>query len=296
MSQVTVTDFIAVVFDFDDTLMPDSTTKFLQSRGIDTEKFWQDAGQLIKNGYDQPSAYIRLMLEEVGPDKKLGPITNADLRAFGATLEHDFYPGLPEFFDDLKSEVKKEFANIEVEYYLVSGGLQAMLEGVPAVTNHFSGVYGCKLGECANTGLVNHIKRSVTFTEKTRYLFEINKGIKQLSSDTNPFLVNENVPQQNRRISFRNIAFVGDGLTDIPCFSLVSSSGGQAFGVFDPSNRDKTKRALEKFLIPHRVITMLPPEYGPTAALGSMLRTWVINRATGIQLDRQMTEKSSNHF
>jgi hypothetical protein len=32
----------------------------------------------------------------------------------------------------------------------------------------------------------------------------------------------------------KNIVYAGDGLTDIPCFLLVKSSG-QAFGVFDPA-------------------------------------------------------------
>src|SRR3546814_17250079 len=37
--------------------------------------------------------------------------------------------------------------------------------------------------------------------------------------------------------------FVGDGYTDIPCFSLIRRSGGVAFGVWDPRHRDKRIRA-----------------------------------------------------
>ncbi len=97
MSQVTVTDFIAVVFDFDDTLMPDSTTKFLESHSIDTTKFWSEATQLLEVGYDQLSAYLKLILDQVGLDKQFGELTNARLSAFGATLDDKFYPGLPHF-------------------------------------------------------------------------------------------------------------------------------------------------------------------------------------------------------
>ena len=57
----------------------------------------------------------------------------------------------------------------------------------------------------SKSGVVNHIKRSITFTEKTRYLFEINKGIKQADSEVNPFLVNEDVEEKDRRVPFRNI-------------------------------------------------------------------------------------------
>jgi hypothetical protein len=292
MSQVTVTDFIALVFDFDDTLMPDATTNFLESHSIDSTKFWSKATDLLKQGYDQPSAYIKLILDLVGSGKTLGKLTNASLVKFGSTLDGAFYPGLPRFFSDLKKQVRATFSNIEVEFYLISGGLQAVLEGIPTVKKHFSGIYGCKLGEDPATGVVSHVKRSITFTEKTRYLFEINKGVQQSESDTNPFLVNKDVPLEARRIPFKNIAFIGDGLTDIPCFSLVQKLGGRAFGVFDPSKQDKTKRAFQEFLLPHRVNTMHAPKYGPKQELGSMLRMWVSTRAAEIQLERQLAPKS----
>lgn len=39
----------------------------------------------------------------------------------------------------------------------------------------------------------------------------------------------------DRRVPFESMVYVGDGLTDIPCFSLLKSSGGTLFGVLDPS-------------------------------------------------------------
>jgi phosphoserine phosphatase len=292
MSQVTVTDLIAIVFDFDDTLMPDATTKFLKSRSVDPGEFWSQAVKLLDYGYDQPSAYIKLILDEVGQGRKFGRLNNRTLEEFGATLDGDFFPGVPEFFEDVQAQLRQNFKNIDVEFYIVSGGLQAILDGIPTVKKYFAGVYGCKLGEDQSTGLVSHIKRSITFTEKTRYLFEINKGVPQAKSDINPFLVNEDIPQRDRRIPFKNIVFVGDGLTDIPCFSLVRNQGGQAFGVFEPANPEKTKRAIQKFLIPHRVIGMHTPNYGPEHDLGAMLRAWVATRATEIQIERKNSNVS----
>jgi hypothetical protein len=293
MSEITVTDIIAVVFDFDNTLMPDSTSKLLRSYHIKPEEFWPVASDLLKKGYDQPSAYLKLILESVGDGKPFGRLTNAVLADFGATLDGDYYRGLPHFFDDLRTQVGSNFKNIEVEYYIVSGGLQAVLQGNQIVTKYFSGIYACQLGESKETGLVNHIKRSVTFTEKTRYLFEINKGVKQSESDLNPFLVNEDIPPEKRRVPFKNIIYVGDGLTDIPCFSLVKYFGGQVFGIFDPANPENTKQAIQKFLVPKRVIGMYAPEFGPTDQLGSLLRVWVMKRATEIQVEREMALKAS---
>lgn len=80
--------------------------------------------------------------------------------------------------------------------------------------------------------------------------------------------------------------YVGDGLTDVPCFSLIGSLKGLAFGVFDPTKKDKAKLALEEFLQPHRVASMHAPKFTPDSELGTMLRTAVLNRCLNIQLQR----------
>src|SRR5947207_2162139 len=76
------------------------------------------------------------------------------------------------------------------------------------------------------------IKRAVTFTEKTRFLFEIQKGITPQQTAKDPYLVNKDVPATDRRVPFSNMIYVGDGLTDIPCFSLIGHNRGRAFAVF----------------------------------------------------------------
>jgi hypothetical protein len=286
MSQVT--DIIAVVFDFDDTLVPDSTTKLLSHHGIDTADFWGvQARELIRQGYDPPLAYLRLILDRIGSGKPLGRLTNKSLLDFGASLDGDFHEGLPQFFDDVRNETKANFRNIEIEYYIISSGLQPVIEGSAIVREYFRGVYGCQLGGDIDDGMLSYIKRCITFTEKTRYLFEINKGIDPADSRTNPYLVNKAVDQKDRRIPFTNIIYVGDGITDIPCFSLVQASKGLAFGVFDPKKRDKAKQALEEFLQPKRVVSMHAPRYSADSELGAMLRTAVAQMCLAIELRRK---------
>jgi hypothetical protein len=46
VSEIVATEIVALIFDFDDTLAPDSTTKLLREHGIDTNKFWQEARAL----------------------------------------------------------------------------------------------------------------------------------------------------------------------------------------------------------------------------------------------------------
>lgn len=286
MSQVT--DIIALIFDFDDTLVPDSTTKLLVQSGINADEFWgKGAKNLIQQGYDPPTAYLRLLLDNVGEGKPLGKLTNEKLRQFGSTLDTEFHTGLPQFFEDVRTTVKANFKNIEVEFYIVSGGLQAVLEGSQIVGKYFSGAYGCQLGGDTEDGVLKYIKRSITFTEKTRYLFEINKGIDPTESRSNPYLVNQAVAEKDRRIPFANFVYVGDGMTDIPCFSLVQKMGGTASGIFDPAKEGKAKQALEEFLKPGRVVSVHAPKYLPDSELGSMLRAAVATRCSAIQLQRR---------
>jgi phosphoserine phosphatase len=276
---------LAVVFDFDDTLAPDSTTKLLTGAGIDAERFWRvHAQRLVSEGYDSTHAYLRLLLDNVGVDLPLGPLRESDLTQFGEKLNEDFYPGIPELFADLRDDVAK-YRDIAIEFYIISGGLQQAIEGSDIVKRHFSGVYGCLLGD-GDAGHLQYIKRCVTFTEKTRFLFEINKGLTARDTLANPFLVNKNLAQTDRRVPFKNIIYIGDGLTDIPCFSLVKDMGGVPFGVFHPGEESSAKKAFLEILQPARVVSVHAPRYGKDDELGAMLRAAVAARCAAIEVER----------
>ena len=273
---------IAVVFDFDDTLIPDTTSALLKQHGIDPGDFWSNrVKELVDSGYDPPLAYLNLLLEAVGPDKPLGNLTNAQLREFGHSLDHTWFPGLPELFGDLRA-ITRDYIDLSIEFYIISGGLQPLIEGSAFVQEYFRGVYGCQLGEDAE-GRVTNIKRCVTFTEKTRFLFEINKGISPSQAATQPHLVNLMVREEERPIPFRNMIYVGDGLTDIPCFSLIQGGGGTAFGVFQ-SGVESAKQAFQRFLTTRRVHSMHHPDYRPDAELGAMLRAAVSTACSNVIL------------
>jgi phosphoserine phosphatase len=262
---------VAVIFDFDDTLLPDSTSALLEAHGIDPTDFWTvQTRQLVERGYDPPLAYLNLLLQEVGPTGRLGELRNADLRDFGGSLDSTWFPGLPDLFDDLRA-LTRQHRDVSIEFYIVSGGLQAIIEGSKYVAEYFSGVYGCQLGENEASGRVSDIKRCVTFTEKTRFLFEINKGIKPADAATQPHLVNQAIADADRPVPFKNMIYVGDGLTDIPCFSLVEKEGGHAFGVFQPG-KESAKQAFQQLMETKRVRGLYAPEYGPDDALGAILR------------------------
>ena len=175
--------------------------------------------------------------------------------------------------------------DVTVEFYIVSGGLDAIIGGSEIVKEYFSGYYACQLGEDPETGVVRYIKRCVTFTEKTRFIFEINKGIRPEDSRTQPHLVNKAMEADARPIPMRQMIYAGDGLTDIPCFSLIKRGGGDVFGVLK-RGAESAKQAFQEFLRTERVTSLHSPDYRENADLGSMIRAAVVTTATQINLDR----------
>ena len=208
-------------------------------------------------------------------------LNNGALRAFGTSLDSKFYPGLPQMFLDLR-DIVSDYRDTSIEFYIVSGGLQEVIGGSQIVRDHFTGFYGCQLDEGAD-GALRHVKRCVTFTEKTRYLFEINKGVPIEESRKNPMLVNNRADQ--RRIPFRHMIYVGDGLTDIPCFSLIRERGGRTFGVW--SRNKSPKQAFQDLLQQRRVDSLHSPDYQQDADLGAMIRAAVETLVASIELDAE---------
>jgi phosphoserine phosphatase len=275
---------MAVVFDFDDTLLPDSTTALLSAHGIDTDEFWKElAPELVAEGYDPPLAYLRLILDRVGDGQPLGPLRSDDLVSFGASLDTTFFPGLPQLFQDLRDEVAGYRSDDRILHR--QRWLEAVIAGSRVVEEHFSGFYGCRLGG-DGTGIIRYVMRCVTFTEKTRFLFEINKGIRPADSRNQPHLVTQRA--SDRRIPFENMIYVGDGLTDVPCFSLVSARGGKTFGVFKPG-KESAKQAFQRLLDTHRVDSLHSPDYREDADLGSLIRAAVATVAAIINLQAEQT-------
>ncbi len=276
---------VAVVFDFDDTLTEDSTSRLLEHHGIDADAFWkQRVNALVEDGWDSALAWMYALLEETEPGKSLAGLSNAALREFGAELE--MYTGLPQLFHDLRG-IAAGFAESKptVEFYVVSGGLEEIIRG-SSIAPEFRAIRAGRLWE-NDQGVVSRIKNAVNYTGKTRYLFEINKGL-LVDNAEKPFAVNEHVADTDRRVPFENMIYVGDGLTDVPSFSLLKARGGMAFGVVDPARLSKARKAWEKLVAPERVKAVCEPKFGETDLLGRLLRLAVEDVCTRIELRSQM--------
>lgn len=283
-----MTTNLGLIFDFDDTLAPDSTTQLLEEHKIDPEEFWFTEFQSrVREGYDPTIAYLSLLLDKVGDDQPLGEATLEDLEAFGGDLTETLYPGIPGLFDDINS-IADEYEDITIDYYILTEGLEPIIQGTE-IADRCEAVYASRL-DSDSEGIIQRIQRPISFTDKTRYLYEINKGITPTDARVNPYEVNRQVEPEELGIPFENMIYIGDGITDIPCFSLVKDRGGRVFGVIDSNDEgdegSAKQRAIRDLGSPRRAGNLNGPMYGESGRLGSLLRLTIEGMSTDRTIDK----------
>jgi hypothetical protein len=277
-------DTIAIIFDFDETLAPDSTSSFLESVGVDVKRFWgKEVQPHLDQGWDPIPAYLHMMLAKSAAGGPKMPITKGALSAWGRKLS--LFPGATAIFDRLGKAAREIAPGVSAEFYLISSGIGEILRAT-RIAAKFTDIWACDFSYEPN-GSIAFPKNIVSFTDKTRYLFHISKGLIGPESRAKPFEVNRKVAPANLRVPFDQMIFVGDGYTDIPCFSLVRKLGGVAIGVYDPENRDRWGRAWG-FIEDERVSNLVPADYSKKSALSNSLIMAVESIARRVAL-RQRT-------
>lgn len=248
---------IALVFDFDDTLAPDSTSSFLKWLGMDPNDFWEKRVQpLVKDGWDPLPAQFYAMTE-ISRKKELGKAITKDLLSeFGSQLE--LFTGVKEMFTSLKKVPEKSKCKIDLEFYILSCGIEEIIcKALEKV--EYSKVWSSSF-HYSEEGEIDFAKMLVTHTEKSRFLHRISKG---LMSDTHPdrlFEANRVVSLQDLHVPLNQMVYVGDGFTDIPCFEMISKENGIPIGVDKPDSKQKWG-ASGGYSQDARVLNLAKPDY-----------------------------------
>lgn len=281
-----VQDTIAIIFDFDDTLTADSTSQFVRHHlGISPDRFWSEwVDPLREQGWDMLSSYLYTLIKSSSEASEPEKITDAKLANFGKELA--FYPGVTDLFDNLKKTLRQLNPTVRLEFYLIGCGLREIIRHTP-IAQHFTEIWACDFAYKPN-GEIFFPKNIVSFTDKTRYLFQISKGISRNEAYIDPFLVNKRIPRSKRQVPFDQMIYVADGFTDIPCFALIQERGGITVGVYDPSNPSKSVSA-EELSKDERVTTLHPADYRPNSELYRFLSLGIESIASKITLKRNAT-------
>ena len=242
---------VAICYDFDKTLSPDDMQAqgYIQSVGYDVPEFWQKSNSLATdNEMDQNLAYMYVMKQEA-EGKVL--FTKKTLAEYGANVE--LFPGVKEWFERVRKYGKEK--GVIVEHYIISSGLKEMIEGTSvAQAGAFEKIYASSF-YYNDYGVAVWPAQVVNYTSKTQFLFRIEKGV----LDINDPAVNESFSPEEVRVPFRNMIYIGDSDTDIPCMKLVTSYGGHSIGVYDAKTMDKTK--VYKMMRDGRIKYFAPADY-----------------------------------
>ena len=266
---------VAICYDFDLTLSPDN----MQSQGYiqdliagnpeqlsDVSDFWRQCNELgRRQNMDANLAYMYCMLHF---RRATSPLSRQELRSYGRAIR--FYPGLEDWFERLNAYGAE--LGLEVEHYVISSGLKEMIEASRlGQAGVFREIYASAFCYNAREEAI-WPAQAVNYTNKTQFLFRISKGI----FDVNDNRVNSSLGPEELHVPFRNMIYIGDSDTDIPCMTLVRRYGGQAIAVYDSQAQEdgaETSAKVRKLLAEERISHCAPSDYRPDQKLYALLQS-----------------------
>lgn len=251
---------VAIMYDFDKTLCTKDMQEytFIPNVGLKPKDFWTESNQLAKEKkMDAILAYMHLMIEKAHAAKV--SIRRDEFVKMGQDLK--FFPGVVDWFKRI-NKIGDELG-LTVEHYIISSGLREIIEG-SSIYKEFKDVFACEYLYNEND-VACWPKNAVNYTTKTQFLFRINKGVLDISNDND---LNTYTPEDDRPVPFRNMIYIGDGLTDVPCMKLVKINGGYSIAVYQRGKRGK----VEDLITNNRVNFIEPADYSEGSDLDSTVK------------------------
>lgn len=256
---------VAICYDFDDTLAAGNMQEYGFMKALKTtpKSFWSKTNALtLKHHADPNLAYMCAMLQEA-KFKNL-PLRKESFCQFGEDIK--LFKGVTDWFKRINNYARKN--GIEIQHYVLSSGLSEIIGGMP-IAKEFTKVYACSFMYDEN-GAAVWPAQIVNYTTKTQYLFRISKGC----LDEQDISVNERTPQTQRYIPFKNMMYIGDGITDVPCMAILRKFGGSALAVYRPKTK-KGKQQAEKLLKDGRVDNITPADYSEGSKMDQVVKAWI---------------------
>lgn len=272
---------IALIYDFDGTLAPGNMQEydFIPAVGKSNKEFWHDANQLAEEqDADMVLTYMARMIQEA--------------RSKGLSLRREafqesgrrvtLYKGVREWFARINAYGAAR--GIRILHYINSSGLKEIIEGTE-IAHEFRRIYACSFLYDID-GVAYWPAVAVNYTNKTQFIFKINKGVESVY-DTK--LVNRYMEEKSRPVPFSHMIYVGDGTTDIPCMRLVKNFGGHSIAVYDPSERAK-RHEMNTLIRDNRVNHVCPADYRDGSEIDTVVKAIIDKCDADDRLARLETE------
>lgn len=251
---------VALMYDFDKTLCGKDMQEysFIPSVGMQASDFWEEANRIsVKTNMDRILAYMLLMIKTA--KKNEVEITKESFNKLGKDVV--LLKGVKTWFKRINEFGKS--LGIEVEHYIISSGLKEIIDGTP-IAKEFKKIYACEF-HYNNSGNADWPQQVVNYTTKTQFIFRISKGVLDTMDDKR---LNSYTSESDRTIPYRNMIYIGDGLTDVPCMTVVKDRGGESIAIYHRGEKQIAKKLLKE----NRVTFMCRADYSQDSMLETIVK------------------------
>lgn len=263
---------MAIMYDFDKTL---STTdmqnySFIPNLGLTPEEFWGDTTIFSeKTGVERILSYMYVMIKKAKENNI--KLTREYLNECGKNIK--FFPGVTTWFKRINEYGASK--GVKVEHYLVSSGTKEIIEG-SSIFNEFKAVFGCEYYYENDEPVWP--KLAINYTQKTQFFFRIAKGVVDTSDDEGV-----NIKTKKLRVPYENIVYMGDGMTDIACMTLVKKNGGHSIALYPEKDQQKVRQLYDE----GRVSFICRADYGANSDLEKIIQLIIDKIATYTEIEKK---------
>ncbi len=252
---------MAICYDFDKTLSISNMQEFglIQHFGLEPEEFWEKCSEFTKNHQTEPVlCYMKLVADYI----KQSNVENH--KEFLASFAKNviYYDGVLTWFDRINKYAKSK--GINLKHYIISSGFKEIIDAT-SISKYFDKVYA-SFFTYDEDNKISWPSQALDFTNKTQYLYRINKG----TLDINDSTINSFMDQESRPVPLSNIIYIGDSETDIPSMRMIKKNGGITICVY---NKEKPiKQNIKDLLTKDKVNYLVEADYSENSVLEKIVK------------------------
>ena len=274
---------IGILYDFDKTLCTTDMQEysFIKNLGMTASEFWGEAAALTnKHEVEKILSYMCVMIRKC---KEKGiKLTEEYLKSCGENVV--LFKGVATWFDRINQY--GESLGVNIEHYIISSGTYEIIQGTP-IAKYFKRIYACRYmyneeGEAIWPAL------AINYTLKTQYIYRISKGVLDANDDYN---LNRVQDGSQRRIAYHNLIYIGDGMTDIPCMTMVKQRGGKSIALYASGKSETVKTLVED----NRINYVCVADYSPNSSLEKIVKLMIENMAVLDRLKNKEEQQLSQY-